>query len=239
MVTGVEQVTYANETLSIYRNMTTGVLQTGMATWVKSINVTIYRQLNFPYVRLTGRGRWFSDPVIKADIKNFIWIETTVKQFICINHISGNGLFWRRYGQCSKLLLKIFISAVCVKLPMVMHTGRTGVNLFSISNASRVLAGVEKYGIIWCQSTHEYTFLDMNLFDKVLPFRNRIFVDDLLFAPIFAVFISYLGLLGLAAFTERRKKRSAFAKCWNKYQRYCVIAVGEFLLVLFYHHLHR
>lgn len=221
MVTGVDQVTYANEAIINLQSMTAG-----SADWdgrPKDFNPSVSRlsaDEDFPamFGLQLAEGRWF-EPGNKADIKkSFILNETAVKQFnLHKPYIGQRFVFGGDTGSVTGVVKDFhFRSLREAVTPLVMHTGGNWRGTYFVKldprNASRVLAGVEKvwHNLVPNQPL-EYTFLDES-FDKLYRSENRISLLMTLFACI-AVFISCLGLLGLAAFTtERRKKEISIRK---------------------------
>ncbi|NII28015.1 FtsX-like permease family protein [Pseudoflavitalea sp. X16] len=240
---GVEQVSVANESVIDIQSSSSGNADwAGRPTDFEPALVRLSADANFP--SLFGlqlvTGRWFR-PNDKSDAMNsFILNETAIKQLKIRQPYIGQ--FFRFNGDSGQIVGVVkdfhFRSLHEAVTPLVYHTGDDWCSSYFIKiapkSAATVLAKTEK---IWNRTVpgepFEYTFLDES-FDKLYRAENKISMLMTLFAGI-AIFISCLGLLGLAAFTtERRMKEIGIRKVLGASIRSIITLLSKefFLLVL-------
>lgn len=239
---GVEQVTAGNESIINIQSSSSG-----NADWAgrpKDFEPSMSRMeadVDFPglFGLQLAEGRWFR-PNDEADRKNFILNETAVKQLkLRKPYIGQYFVFNGDSGQIVGILKDFHFRSMHEPLtPLVYNTGGNFRSTWFVKiapkAAGQVLAKAEK---IWNKTVpdtpFEYTFMDES-FDKLYRAENKTSMLMTLFAGI-AIFISCLGLLGLAAFTtERRMKEIGIRKVLGASIQSIVALLSKefFLLVL-------
>jgi putative ABC transport system permease protein len=220
-VSGVEQVSVANESVIDIQSSSSGNADwAGRPTDFEPSLVRLTADADFAslFGLQLAAGRWFR-PNDKADAMNsFILNETAIRQLKIRQPYIGQ---YFRFNSDSGLIVGVvkdfhFRSMHEPVTPLVYHTGDDWRSSYFLKiapkSAAAVLAKTEK---IWNRiipgEPFEYTFLDES-FDKLYRAENKMSMLMTLFAGI-AIFISCLGLLGLAAFTtERRMKEIGIRK---------------------------
>lgn len=220
-ISGVEKVSMANESILNVASSSAGNADwAGRPSDYEPSMVRFAADTDLPgmFNLQLKEGRWFH-PHDDFDRKNnFILNETAVKQLKIQQPVIGQYFkFNGDSGQIIGVLKDFHFKSLHTPItPMVYHVGDQ-VQLFHFvrvapKSIGSVIAGVEK---IWKATVpgqpFEYEFLD-EAFDKQYRAENRMSTLMIIFASI-AIFISCLGLLGLAAFSaERRTKEIGIRK---------------------------
>ncbi|MFT3823415.1 MAG: ABC transporter permease [Chitinophagaceae bacterium] len=217
---GVEKVTHANESIVDLQSMSGG-----SADWQgrpKDFDISLSRleaDATFPEVfglKLVD-GRWFR-PNEPGEDNNFILNETAVQKMNLNKPYVGQWFkFQGDSGQIIGIVKDFHFRSLHEAITPLVYRGGKGwhSNFFVKISAASVATVIPKMEKIWKSSVSsypfEYTFLD-ETFDKLYRAENRTSTLMSFFAGI-AIFISCLGLLGLAAFTtERRRKEISIRK---------------------------
>jgi putative ABC transport system permease protein len=217
---GIENVSFANQSIVDIGSMTSGY--TDWDGRESTFNPKI-RQLSTDadYQKTMGlemkEGRWFQ-PGIEMDKNNVVLNETAVKEFSIHQPVIGQRFTFKgNRGQIIGVVKDFNYQSLRNKTgPLVAYISPFWYQLFMVraapGNESAVLQNIQK---VWRtflpDDPFEYNFLD-DSFNQLYKGDQQ--TSSLIFVfALIAVFVSSLGLFGLAAFTaEQRIKEIGIRK---------------------------
>jgi len=158
-----------------------------------------------------AQGRWF-DPRQPTDRHNFILNETAIDQFDIRRPVIGQRfIFQQDTGRIIGVVKDFHYASMHKQIgPLVIYNRPSNQPLVYIKTApGRTTEALAAAHTVWSQfvpnQPFDYTFLD-ETFDNLYKTDVRT-ANLILIFSIIAIFISCLGLLGLAAFTARQRVR--------------------------------
>lgn len=242
-IPGIEKVTTANESvLSVESSSAGNTDWAGRAKDYEPSMVRLSGDETFPsfFGLELASGRWFRPQDENDAMNSFILNETAIKQLKI--HQPAVGQYFKFNGDSGQIVGVVkdfhFRSLHTAISPLVYHIGDDWRLYYylkvSPQSIASVIPSVEK---IWKSTVNgvpfEYEFLNES-FEKQYRAENRMSTLMIIFAGI-AIFISCLGLLGLAAFTaERRTKEIGIRKVLGASVASIITLLSrEFLLLVF------
>lgn len=212
-VPGIQMVASGNESILDIRNQSSG-----NANWAgrpgdyhpSMVRLAADASVPALFGLRLKEGRWFRQNDAYDLQHNFILNETAIQQFKIQQPVIGQWFtFNGDSGQIIGVMKDFHFRSLHEKVsPLVYHLGDNGTLHYYVKvapqQAAAVLNRTEK---IWSRVVpghpFEYSFLDES-FDKLYRAERKTSLLMTAFAGI-ALFISCLGLLGLAAFTMQRR----------------------------------
>lgn len=242
-IAGVEKVTASNESFLDIRSSSAG-----NADWAgrpKDFEPALVKlSADHDFAALfnlkLAEGRWFYPNDANDAKTGFILNETAIRELKIPKPYLGQ---WFRFNSDSGQIVGImkdfhFRSLHEAISPLIYHNGEQHMLFYNVKiaphSARSVIPAMEK---LWNRTVpsepFEYTFLDES-FEQLYRAEHKMSILMTVFAGI-AIFISCLGLLGLAAFTaERRMKEIGIRKVLGaSIQSIIGLLSKEFLLMVF------
>lgn len=210
----IENVSFANESIVHMDDF-----NSGSADWDghdKNFTPTVYQfQADEDYAKVMGirleQGRWF-DPTRPQDTHNFILNETAVRTFHLRKPVLGQRFsFQGDTGKVIGVARDFHFASLREKIgPFVFYRYSGPKSLIFVrTRPGKAASALADARSIWRhylpEQPFDYSFLD-DEFDHLYKADSKTSTLMLFFSAI-AILISCLGLVGLAAFTARRRVR--------------------------------